>query len=112
MISKKKAGFRDAKEEWQYLKGQFKTFLLETPQQGFTWDRIKREVDYFEKHCSLEQCLQVYKECLLQKERLAVYSVFCQNHKPEQGNELSLDAHNKSIAGEVISTNFYNSYLP
>jgi hypothetical protein len=40
LISKKQSGFRDAKEEFQALKAQFKSFTTNSPPEKTTYDRL------------------------------------------------------------------------
>jgi hypothetical protein len=42
------SGFRDNKEEWQYLKDQFKKLGFN---KGLSWDASAREVEYFKTKC-------------------------------------------------------------
>lgn len=78
-LAKKRAGFRDAKEEWQHLKGQFKQFSTDGTTSDFMWDKLLREADYYENQCTLQKLNQVYEETLLQ-DTAAVYCVFSQKH--------------------------------
>lgn len=48
LLSKKMSGFRDNKEEWQYLKDQFKQLGFD---KGLSWDAMAREVEYFQSKC-------------------------------------------------------------
>lgn len=49
LIAKKQSGFRDAKEEFQSLKNQFKAFTAhnEDKDKKISWDKTEREISFY-----------------------------------------------------------------
>ena len=44
------------------------------------WDRVEREINFYENHCTFEMVTKIYDSLLVDNQNVGVYSVFAQKH--------------------------------
>ena len=106
-MAKLRAGFRDASDEWEHLKYIFGQNYVQR-ERDLEWDLYARQADYLQI-LTLDELRKVYDAMIKVSDGVAVYSVFCENHRQDA---LSSGLNDRSLKGETLQSETYDTYAP